>query len=172
MAREELDAIDRRILALLQQHGRLSNQEVAERVNLSPSPCLRRIRRLEELGVIRNYVALLDADALGLGLLAYVNVRLEKRALTSGPRNDWTVGAAQHESHAALFSAAIAGWPEVVACHAMTGDMDYLLRVHVEDMAHFSRFVQDQLLHHPSVIDVKTSFSLKCIKETTALPLL
>ena len=83
MAKEDLDAIDRRILAILQVHGRLSNQEVAERVNLSPSPCLRRIRRLEELGVIRNYVALLDADALGLGLLAYVNVRLEKRALTS-----------------------------------------------------------------------------------------
>ncbi len=63
------------------------------------------------------------------------------------------------------------GWPEVVACDAMTGDMDYLLRVLVEDMAHFSRFVQDQLLHHPSVIDVKTSFSLERIKETTALPL-
>ena len=175
MAKEDLDAIDRRILAILQEHGRLSNQEVAERVNLSPSPCLRRIRRLEELGVIRNYVALLDADALGLGLLAYVNVRLEKRALTSesrGERAAGAVGTDRHQSHAALFSAAIAQWPEVVACHAMTGDMDYLLRVHVEDMAHFSRFVQDQLLHHPSVIDVKTSFSLKCIKETTALPLL
>ena len=172
MAKEDLDAIDRRILAILQEHGRLSNQEVAERVNLSPSPCLRRIRRLEELGVIRNYVALLDADALGLGLLAYVNVRLEKRALTSESRGNRAVGTDRHQSHAALFSAAIAQWPEVVACHAMTGDMDYLLRVHVEDMAHFSRFVQDQLLHHPSVIDVKTSFSLKCIKETTALPLL
>jgi Lrp/AsnC family leucine-responsive transcriptional regulator len=175
MAKEDFDAIDRRILAILQEHGRLSNQEVAERVNLSPSPCLRRIRRLEELGVIRNYVALLDADALGLGLLAYVNVRLEKRALTSESRGERAVGAVstdRHQSHAALFSAAIAQWPEVVACHAMTGDMDYLLRVHVEDMAHFSRFVQDQLLHHPSVIDVKTSFSLKCIKETTALPLL
>jgi Lrp/AsnC family leucine-responsive transcriptional regulator len=172
MAKEDFDAIDRRILAILQEHGRLSNQEVAERVNLSPSPCLRRIRRLEELGVIRNYVALLDADALGLGLLAYVNVRLEKRALTSESRGERAGGADRHQSHAALFSAAIAQWPEVVACHAMTGDMDYLLRVHVEDMAHFSRFVQDQLLHHPSVIDVKTSFSLKCIKETTALPLL
>jgi len=71
-----------------------------------------------------------------------------------------------------LFRAAVATWPEVVACHAMTGDMDYLLRVHVEDMAHFSRFVQDELLHHPSVIDVKTSFSLERIKETTALPIL
>jgi len=174
MAKMSLDAIDRRILAILQTDGRLTNQEVAERVNLSPSPCLRRIRRLEEAGVIRDYVALLDADKLGLGLLAYVNVRLEKRSLTGGrnERHERYPGDGLSESHATSFSAAIADWPEVVACHAMTGEMDYLLRVHVEDMEHFSRFVQDQLLHHPSVIDVKTSFSLKCIKETTALPLL
>ncbi len=82
MANIEMDAIDRRILTILQENGRLSNQEIAERVNLSPSPCLRRIRRLEESGVIRGYVALLDAQQLGLDLLAYVNVRLEKR---SGP---------------------------------------------------------------------------------------
>jgi len=170
MAKVSLDAIDRRILAVLQVDGRLSNQEIADRVNLSPSPCLRRIRRLEEAGVIRDYVALLDPDRLGLGLLAYVNVRLEKRS-TGVPRSGFGSEAAT-DSHASAFSAAIAAWPEVVACYAMTGEMDYLLRVHVEDMAHFSRFVQDQLLHHPSVIDVKTSFSLKCIKETTALPLL
>ncbi len=168
MTKISLDAMDRRILAILQVDGRLSNQELAERVNLSPSPCLRRMRRLEEAGVIRDYVALLDADVLGLGLLAYVNVRLEKRSM--GVQRFGADGPT--ESHASAFSAAIAAWPEVVACYAMTGEMDYLLRVHVEDMAHFSRFVQDQLLHHPSVIDVKTSFSLKCIKETTALPLL
>ncbi|WP_144111581.1 Lrp/AsnC family transcriptional regulator [Paraburkholderia sp. BCC1886] len=165
MADIEIDAIDRRILTILQENGRLSNQEIAERINLSPSPCLRRIRRLEESGVIRGYVALLDPQRLGLDLLAYVNVRLEKR------------GGGAHRSrsdatHADLFRAAVQTWPEVVACHAMTGDMDYLLRVQVEDMAHFSRFVQDQLLHHPSVIDVKTSFSLEKIKETTALPIL
>ncbi|CAE6850427.1 UNVERIFIED_ORG: Lrp/AsnC family leucine-responsive transcriptional regulator [Paraburkholderia sediminicola] len=165
MAKIEIDAIDRRILAILQANGRLSNQEIAERINLSPSPCLRRIRRLEESGVIRGYVALLDAQKLGLDLLAYVNVRLEKRSGPGlSPRGDTT--------HADLFRAAVQTWPEVVACHAMTGDMDYLLRVQVEDMAHFSRFVQDQLLHHPSVIDVKTSFSLEKFKETTALPIL
>ena len=157
-----MDAIDRRILAILQENGRLSNQEIADRVNLSPSPCLRRIRRLEECGVIRGYVALLDAQRLGLGLLAYVNVRLEKGGgPTLSPRGDVT--------HADLFRATVQTWPEVVACHAMTGEMDYLLRVQVEDMAHFSRFVQDQLLHHQSVIDVRTSFSLDTIKETTAL---
>ncbi|WP_322104810.1 Lrp/AsnC family transcriptional regulator [Paraburkholderia sp. J41] len=163
MANIELDAIDRRILAILQENGRLSNQEIAERVNLSPSPCLRRIRRLEESGVIRGYVALLDAQKLGLDLLAYVNVRLEKRGPTAAGREGVT--------HAELFRAAVQTWPEVVGCHAMTGDMDFLLRVQVEDMAHFSRFVQDQLLHHPSVIDVKSSFSLDTFKETTALPI-
>jgi Lrp/AsnC family leucine-responsive transcriptional regulator len=172
MANIEMDAIDRRILAILQADGRLSNQEIAERVNLSPSPCLRRIRRLEESGIIRGYVALLDAQRLGLDLLAYVNVRLEKRSVpTTSPRSDGTpvrVGT----THAELFRAAVQSWPEVVACHAMTGDMDYLLRVQVEDMAHFSRFVQDRLLHHPSVIDVKSSFSLETFKETTALPIL
>jgi Lrp/AsnC family leucine-responsive transcriptional regulator len=172
MANIEMDAIDRRILAILQADGRLSNQEIAERVNLSPSPCLRRIRRLEESGIIRGYVALLDAQRLGLDLLAYVNVRLEKRSVpTTIPRSDGTpvrVGT----THAELFRAAVQSWPEVVACHAMTGDMDYLLRVQVEDMAHFSRFVQERLLHHPSVIDVKSSFSLETFKETTALPIL
>lgn len=83
MAQIELDAIDRKILAILQVNGRLSNQDIADQVNLSPSPCLRRIRRLEEEGVIRGYVALLEPRLLGLGLLAYVNVRLEKRGGTS-----------------------------------------------------------------------------------------
>ncbi|MFC5429032.1 Lrp/AsnC family transcriptional regulator [Paraburkholderia denitrificans] len=170
MANIELDAIDRRILAILQENGRLSNQDIAERVNLSPSPCLRRIRRLEESGVIRGYVALLDPQKLGLDLLAYVNVRLEKRGGSAVTREGLVGRTAA--THAELFRAAVQAWPEVVACHAMTGDMDYLLRVQVEDMAHFSRFVQEQLLHHPSVIDVKTSFSLEAIKETTALPIL
>ena len=166
----ELDAIDHRILGILQENGRLSNQEIAERVSLSPSPCLRRIRRLEESGVIRGYVALLDPQKIGLGLLAFVNVRLEKRG-PAAPTRDGVAGRAG-ATHAEVFRAAVQAWPEVIACHAMTGDMDYLLRVQIEDMAHFSRFMQEQLLHHPSVIDVKTSFSLDTFKETTALPIL
>jgi Lrp/AsnC family transcriptional regulator, leucine-responsive regulatory protein len=172
MANIELDAIDRRILAILQENGRLSNQEIAERVNLSPSPCLRRIRRLEESGVIRGYVALLDAKLLGLDLLAYVNVRLEKRGGPTVSAQPGGTPGRKSTTHAELFRVAVQTWPEVVACHAMTGDTDFLLRVQVEDMAHFSRFVQDQLLHHPSVIDVKSSFSLETFKETTALPIL
>lgn len=159
----KLDKIDRKILAILQTDGRLTNQEVAEQVNLSSSPCLRRIKRMEELGVIRQYVALLDPGKIGLGLLAYVNVRLEKHSDAPGkgsshsPRSD--------------FAAAVEQWPEIVACYAMTGEMDYLLRVHVENMDHFSRFMMETLLRHPAVLDVKSSFALHQIKETTALPL-
>jgi Lrp/AsnC family transcriptional regulator, leucine-responsive regulatory protein len=162
MSKIELDKTDRKILSILQSDGRLSNQEVAERVSLSPSPCLRRIKNLEEAGVIRQYVALLDADKIGLGLLAYVNVRLDKH-------NDAPAGGAR--SPRTDFAAAVLNWPEVVACYAMTGEMDYLLRVHVEDMEHFSRFMMDTLLKHPAVLDVKSSFALQRIKETTALPL-
>ncbi|HZX29076.1 MAG TPA: Lrp/AsnC family transcriptional regulator [Telluria sp.] len=161
MTKIELDKTDRKILAILQQDGRLSNQDIAERVNLSPSPCLRRIKRLEEAGVIKQYVALLDPGLIGLGLLAYVNVRLEKHH----------EGGRASSPHAA-FAQAVDGWPEVVACYAMTGEMDYLLRVHVEDMEHFSRFMMKTLLTHPAVADVKSSFALTKIKDTTALPLI
>jgi Lrp/AsnC family leucine-responsive transcriptional regulator len=164
MAKIEMDKIDRKILAVLQSDGRLSNQEVAERVSLSPSPCLRRIKRLEQAGVIRQYVALLDPDKIGLGLLAYVNVRLEKHGDVAGTR-------AGSVSPRANFSASVANWPEVVACYAMTGEMDYLLRVHVEDMEHFSRFMMETLLRHPAVLDVKSGFALQRVKDTTALPL-
>lgn len=163
MAAIELDKTDRKILAILQADGRLTNQEIAEKINLSPSPCLRRIKRLEQAGVIRQYVALLDPDKLGLGLLAYVNVRLEKHG-------DSQAGGSTRSPRAG-FAASVATWPEVVACYAMTGDMDYLLRVHVEDMEHFSRFVMETLLRHPAVLDVKSSFALQRIKDTTALPL-
>src|SRR4051812_9404102 len=167
MSKIELDKTDRKILAILQADGRLSNQDVAERVNLSPSPCLRRIKRLEEAGVIRQYVALLDPGKIGLGLLAYVNVRLEKHSdapVKGSARSNRT-------SPRADFSVSVETWPEVVACYAMTGEMDFLLRVHVEDMDHFSRFMMETLLKHPAVLDVKSSFALQRIKETTALPL-
>ncbi len=164
MAKLALDKTDRKILAILQDNGRLSNQDLAEQVSLSPSPCLRRIKRLEDAGVIRQYVALLDADKLGLGLLAYVNVRLEKHGVAPGPS-----GAIS--SPRADFAISVGQWPEVVACYAMTGEMDYLLRVHVADMDDFSRFMMATLLRHPAVQDVKSSFALQRIKDTTALPL-
>jgi Lrp/AsnC family transcriptional regulator, leucine-responsive regulatory protein len=156
----ELDRTDLRILDALQRDGRLSNQELAERVALSPSPCLRRVRRLEETGVIRRYVALLEPRAVGLGVVAYANVKLEKRAPSRGMRIPYDE-----------FRDAVLDWPEVVACYAMTGDVDYLLRVHVGTLEDFSRFVQAKLLRHPGVLDVRTGFALDVIKDTTALPL-
>src|SRR5438445_3949964 len=118
MSSLSLDKTDRKILAILQADGRLSNQEVAERVNLSPSPCLRRVKRLEDAGVIRQYVALLDPDKIGLGLLAYVNVRLEKHS--EGTAGGRSTGATPRGD----FALSVANWPEVVACYAMTGEMD------------------------------------------------
>jgi Lrp/AsnC family transcriptional regulator, leucine-responsive regulatory protein len=150
----ELDRIDRRILQLLQDDAHMTYQQIAEAVSLSPSPCLRRIKRLEQAGVIKQYVALLDPQKLGLGLLAYVNVKLEKR------------GAKTLET----FRAAVQSWPEVVACYAMTGEMDYLLRVHTADLEHFTRVVMDKLMTRPEVLDVRSSFALERVKDTTALP--
>jgi Lrp/AsnC family leucine-responsive transcriptional regulator len=155
MATPTLDKTDRKLLDLLQKDGRMTNLDLAGRVALSPSACLRRVRSLEEAGVIRGYAALLDPAKIGLGLLAFVTVKLEKRGRM--PTD--------------AFARACRDWPEVAACHATTGDMDYLLRVHVEDLPHFSRFVMDSLLKHPGVIDVKSSFVLEQVKETTALPL-
>ena len=172
MTKIALDKTDRKILSILQADGRLSNQDVAELVALSPSPCLRRIKRLEEAGVIRQYVALLDPDKIGLGLLAYVNVRLEKHSDPAAHSNARALGAQNAPaSPRADFAVSVEQWPEVVACYAMTGEMDYLLRVHVEDMDHFSRFMMATLLRHPAVLDVKSSFALQRIKDTTALPL-
>lgn len=172
MTKITLDKTDIKILSILQSDGRLSNQDVAELVNLSPSPCLRRIKRLEEAGVIRQYVALLDPDKIGLGLLAYVNVRLEKHSEAAAHSNARALGAPNAPpSPRADFAESVGQWPEVVACYAMTGEMDYLLRVHVEDMDHFSRFMMATLLRHPAVLDVKSSFALQRVKDTTALPL-
>ena len=156
----ELDRTALRILAELQRDGRLSNQELAERVSLSPSPCLRRVRRLEEAGVIRGYAALIEPRAVGLGVVAYSSVKLEKRAPARGAKIPYDE-----------FREAVRDWPEVVACHATTGDVDYLLRVHVGTLDDFLRFVQQRLLRQPGVLDVRTSFALDVIKDTTALPL-
>jgi Lrp/AsnC family leucine-responsive transcriptional regulator len=152
---ERLNRTDRKLLDILQRDGRLTNLEIAGRVNLSPSACLRRIRALESAGVIRRYVALVDPRKVGLGLMAFVTVKLEKRGRM--PTD--------------TFARAVKEWPEVLACHSLTGDMDYLLRVQVEHLDHFSRFVMDSLLKHPGVLDVKSSFVLEEVKETTALPL-
>lgn len=151
---QALDRIDRRIVDALQRDGRLANNELAAQVNLSPSPCLRRVRSLEEAGVIKRYVALVDPAKVGLNMLAYVSVKLEKKGQM--PAED--------------FASAVNTWSEVTECYSMTGDMDYLLRVQVEDLDHFSRFIMGKLLKQSGVADVKSSFALQRVKETTVLP--
>ena len=155
---EQLDAIDRRILRALQADGRMIYDALAAQVSLSPSATLRRVKRLEESGVIAGYVALVSPERVGLGLTAYLNVRLEKHS------------EVHKRTPMDLFRAAVQTWPEVVECAALTGEMDFLLRVVVQDMAHYSRFIMDTLLKHPSVEDCKTSFVLDRVKNTTAMP--
>ena len=153
-----LDKLDKGILRLLQANGRETYDVIGDQVGLSSSAVLRRVKRLEEAGVIDRYVALVKPEAVGLGLTAYLNVRLEKHSEIH-KRNPMD-----------LFRASVQTWPEVVECAALTGEMDYLLRVVVQDMAHYSRFIMETLLKHPSVEDCKTSFVLDRVKATTAVP--
>ena len=155
---ETLDKLDKAILRNLQQDGRATFDQIAERIGLSASAVLRRVKRLESAGVIDRYVAIVKPEAVGLGLTAYINVRLEKHSETH-KRNPMDV-----------FRASVQTWPEVVECAALTGEMDYLLRLVVADMAAYSRFIMDTLLKHPSVQDCKTSFVLDRVKATTAVP--
>ena len=151
----ELDRTDLRILAVLQGEGRITNAELAERVNLSPSACLRRLQRLESEGVLTGYTAQVDPQAVGLGLQAFVRVQLAK-----------------HEAEAVeRFAAQVNAWDEVVACYALTGDMDYLLHIYVSDLQDFSRFLLDRLLNATGVADVNSSFVLRTVKRSPALPL-
>ena len=156
---ETLDKLDKAILRNLQQDGRATFDQIAERIGLSASAVLRRVKRLETAGVIDRYVAIVKPEAVGLGLTAYINVRLEKH-MESHKRNPMDV-----------FRASVQTWPEVVECAALTGEMDYLLCLVVADMPAYSRFIMDTLLKHPSVQDCKTSFVLDRVKTTTVLPL-
>lgn len=150
-----LDRTDLRMLAILQSEGRITNADLAERVNLSPSACLRRFQRLEADKIISGYAAQVDPQMIGLGLQAFVRVQLSK-----------------HESTAIEeFVDRLNDWDEVVACHALTGDMDYLLHVYVADLQDFSRFLLDHLLNAAGVADVNSSFVLRTVKRSLALPL-
>jgi DNA-binding Lrp family transcriptional regulator len=151
----DLDATDRRILGVLQRDARIANVDLAEKVNLSPSPCLRRVRELEATGVIRRYAALLDPLALGLSVSVFIHVTLEK----------------QVERVLDTFETAIRERPEVMECYLMTGESDYLLRVVVPDMPALERFIVDFLTRIPGVGNIKSSFALKQVKYETALPL-
>ena len=149
------DAVDWKILRLLQDNARLSNVELARAVNLSPSPCLARVRALEQGGYISRYVTVLDPLKLGLQLSVFIRVRLEK----------------QIEPSLEAFEKAMLDRPEVMECYLMTGDADYLIRVAVPDIAALERFIIEELSPMPEVEKIRSSFALKQVRYKTALPL-
>lgn len=151
----ELDVYDRRLLEALQADARLSHVELAQQVHLSASQCNRRLRKLEELGVIRGYTTLLDRHRVGLQVMAFVSVSLEQHGRESGRS----------------FGEAIQDYPEVLECWAVSGDSDYLLRVVAPDLEEFSNFLLNQLLSLPMVRAVRSNILLQELKSTTMLPL-
>jgi Lrp/AsnC family transcriptional regulator, leucine-responsive regulatory protein len=149
-----LDEIDRKILRHLQEEARISNADLADRVGLSPAPCLRRVRSLEEGRVIRKYVTLLDPAAVNLGVTVFVQISLDL----------------QVEDRLEIFERAVMRRPEVLECYLMTGDADYLVRVVVPDVAAYERFLKDTLTRIEGVAGIKSSFALKQVKYSTVLP--
>jgi Lrp/AsnC family leucine-responsive transcriptional regulator len=150
----QLDAIDRKILALLQQDGRMSLAALADKVGLSPSPCLRRVRLMEKAGIIARYVAVLNQRAVGLPVSVFVSIKLES----------------QREEALTKLGKAIARWPEVLECYLMTGPRDYLLRVVVADLSAYEQFLKQKLTRLDGIASIESSFALEQVKYTNVLP--
>jgi Lrp/AsnC family transcriptional regulator, leucine-responsive regulatory protein len=155
MPKSELDGIDRRIITELQADARLSNVELADRVGLSPSPCLRRVKRLEREGYIEGYRAALRRDRVGLGFSVFLAVKIEGHA----------------NERAVKFEEAISAMPEVIACHLVSGEADYLLEVVVPDLEHYQRFLVGSLLNLPIVREVRSNIAIQTVKAGAPLPL-
>ncbi|MDE2364464.1 MAG: Lrp/AsnC family transcriptional regulator [Hyphomicrobiales bacterium] len=151
----QLDAIDRKIIAALQQDGRMTILDLAARVGLSGSPCARRVRLLEEAGIITGYVAVVDQARVGLSISVFASVKLER----------------QREEELDRFSDAVRRWQEVVDCYLMTGQRDYLLRIVVPDLESYERFLKDKLTRLKGVASIESSFALGQIKRSNALPI-
>ncbi|PID36440.1 MAG: AsnC family transcriptional regulator [Rhodobacterales bacterium] len=149
-----LDSLDRRILAVLQKQGRMSNAELSERVNLSPSACHRRVARLEAEGFIRDYVAMLNPRKIGLAATVFVEITL----------------AGQADEILAAFEREVAKVPEVLECHLMAGQADYILKVVAADTDDFARIHRQKLARLPGVQHMQSSFALRTVFKTTALP--
>jgi Lrp/AsnC family leucine-responsive transcriptional regulator len=155
MAEKRIDAIDEKILRELQANGRMTNQDLSEKIGLSPSPCLRRLKSLEADRLITGYVALVDPNLVGLKVTAFVRVRLDQ----------------QDDGHLTQFEEAVAEFPEVMECYLMTGDADYQLRVVVEDLGAFEDFLRHKLTRISGVSQLTTSFALRPVVYKTALPI-
>ena len=154
-AKTELTAIDRRILRALQEDGRMTIQAIADRVGLSASPCLRRIRQMEEAGIIAAYSAVVDQKAVGLPVSVFISIKLERQRAEELDR----------------FGEAIAGWPEVMECYLMTGQFDFLLRVVCADLAAYEAFLREKLTQVAGVSSIESSFSLGQVKYSRVLPI-
>ncbi len=151
-----LDRIDRHILKLMQENGRISNLELADQIGLSPTPCSRRVKRLEDSGIIAGHVTLLNPEALGLNLTAIVGIAMDRHT----------------PDRFAAFESAIAEMPEVIECSIVTGQTaDFLLKVVVRDMQHYEKFLLGQLTRLAGVTGVHSSFVLRNLVKKTALPL-
>jgi Lrp/AsnC family transcriptional regulator, leucine-responsive regulatory protein len=150
-----MDATDREILQLLQEDGRLTNAALAAKVHLSPSPCLRRLKRLEDDGVIERYRAILDRRRVGLGLTVFLEIKVEGHTDETARRLQETFGAME----------------EVVACHIVSGPADFLLEVVVPDLEHYERLLLGRLLNVRGVADVRSNFAIRTVKANGALPL-
>ena len=155
MPNTKLDPTDRRILQALQADGRLSNVDLADKVALSPSPCLRRVKRLEDEGVIAGYRAVLDRKALGLGLTVFVEIKVGKHS----------------RDNAAMLHKALQDIPEVVACHMVSGASDFLAEVVVENLEAYEQVMTDKILTLPTIEDVRSNFAIRTIKTDGPLPL-
>ena len=150
-----MDKIEAKLLETLQQDGRLPNVQLAEAIGLSESPTFRRVKQLEESGMIRRIVALLDQRKLGLQVTAYVSVRMDKQP--DRGRND--------------FYQRVEGEPHIIECHAMSGSFDFLMKVVARDMDHFAELCMQEILNYPGVQHVESSFSLEAVKSSHALPI-
>src|SRR5882762_7725914 len=155
MPKVDLDSIDRRIVAELQSDGRLSNVELADKVGLSPSPCLRRVKRLERDGYIECYRAAWRRDRVGLGFSVFIGVKI------NGHSNEGAMA----------FEKAVVAMPEVIACHLVSGESDYFLEVVVPDLDHYRRFLVDKLLDLPIVREVRSNIAIQTLKAGAPLPL-
>lgn len=155
MPKLTLDRIDRRIAAELQTDARLSNVELASRVGLSPSPCLRRVKRMEAEGLIEGYRAVLERNRVGLGFSVFIAVKIQEHA----------------NEKALAFESEITAMPEVIACHLVSGEADYHLEVVVPDLEHYQRFLVGKLLALPIVRDVRSNIAIQTLKANGALPL-
>jgi Lrp/AsnC family leucine-responsive transcriptional regulator len=155
MPKIDLDAIDRRIVAELQSDGRLSNVDLADRIGLSPSPCLRRVKRLEQEGYIEGYRAALRRDRVGLRFSVFVGVKIDGHA----------------NERAQAFEQTVVEMPEVVACHLVSGEADYFLEVVVPDIDEYQRFLIGKLLNMPIVREVKSNIAIQTLKAGAPLPL-